>query len=194
MFWGSVEVFKENLKNWQGNFSKIATNFCEKRKYLGMAPLRGERPRMTATSGHMNSRFCGRKSREKLKMRARASRNGRQECLPYNCRDSRASASVRGDDKDHRSTPTLKIQRKVSIASWQLPNFLHFRFGAEHNSCVGHRSPSRDLSRYLINCRSGRALAKSAVSRLRSENREGNAEHSTPTNTEHQNRTSNAGV
>jgi hypothetical protein len=80
---------------------------------------------------------------------------------------------------------TLKIQKKVSIASWQLPNFLHFRFGAEHNSSVGHPPPSRDLSRYLINCRSGRALAKSAVSPLRSENREGNAERSTPTNTEH---------
>ena len=38
------------------------------------------------------------------------------------------------------ATATLKIQRKVSIASWQLPNFLHFRFGAEHKSSVGHRS------------------------------------------------------
>jgi hypothetical protein len=43
VFWGSGEVFKENLKNWQGNFSKIATNFCENRKYLGMVLLRGKR-------------------------------------------------------------------------------------------------------------------------------------------------------
>jgi len=55
--------------------------------------------------------------------------------------------------------------------------------------------PSVNVERSIaIFDRSGRALAKSAVSRLRSENREGNAEHSTPTNTEHQNRTSNAGV
>src|SRR5256885_7120017 len=99
VFWGSVEVFKENLKNWQGNFSKIATNFCEKRKYLGMAFLRGERPRVTSTSSHMNSRFCGKKSRKKLKCAlarvissrlsvnglqsklGACSRDGRQECL-----------------------------------------------------------------------------------------------------------------
>lgn len=110
---------------------------------------------------------------------------GQVSLITVNRPPARECASVRGDYETTAATTTLKIQRKVSIASWQLPNHLHFRFAAEHNSSVGHRSPSRDLSRYLINCRSGRALAKSAVSRLRSENREGNAEHSTPTNTEH---------
>jgi hypothetical protein len=71
VFWGSGEVFKENLKNWQGNFFEIATFFCEKRKCLGVVPLRGEKSRVTATSGHMNSRFCGKKSRKKLKCPSR---------------------------------------------------------------------------------------------------------------------------
>jgi hypothetical protein len=29
VFWGSGEVFKENLKNWQANFFQIATFFAK---------------------------------------------------------------------------------------------------------------------------------------------------------------------
>ena len=56
---GSGKGFKENLVNWQDNFAKTATNFCEKRKYLGMASLHGERQLGRATSSWMNSQFCG---------------------------------------------------------------------------------------------------------------------------------------
>ena len=56
---GSGKGFKENPVNWQDNFAKTATNFCEKRKYLGMVSLHGERQLGRATSSWTNSQFCG---------------------------------------------------------------------------------------------------------------------------------------
>ena len=47
----SGKGFKENLIKWQANFVKIVTNFCEKRKCFGIAPLRVERPRVTVNLG-----------------------------------------------------------------------------------------------------------------------------------------------
>jgi hypothetical protein len=107
VFWGSGEVFKENPKNWRGNFFEIATFFCEKRKCLEAVPLRGEKPRVTATSGHefsillqkvtekseivLTRVFSSRLSANGLQSElgacrasAPACRDGSQESLPYN--------------------------------------------------------------------------------------------------------------
>ena len=82
VFWGSVGLFKENLKNWQGNFSKIATNFCEKRKYLGMAFLGGERPRMNSDLDPYEFLILRQRNREKAEMHACASYpTGPASCL-----------------------------------------------------------------------------------------------------------------
>jgi hypothetical protein len=86
------EVLKESHINWQGIFLKILIFFGEKRKYLRMLLLRGKKSTIKIDLGSHDLSIWREKITEEAEIHPRASRNGRQECLPCNASTPRGLA------------------------------------------------------------------------------------------------------